>query len=437
VVQFRRSGLLYSEIASTVSTGRLHSQTDGVPRGRAPASGRGRRPAGPAVRVRAARPGPGQKGSIKTGGGRQLAIAVLHTSAMHRSTAAPNLSPDTTGRPWQGPVARDAEEGSAYRQVWPTWNSHYADLGASRREADTPSPLLLSPRSEASLREAADLAGDARNPGLDRLSGASGPAAWFSSCDLTSALRRDLFAPLGVEDDDQWSTPQSLPSLARTERDDASAASPVPSSLTTPASPLERSSAYAPVAFRSLAAEWAAEKSCAPPAPADSAPPAAAWRPRPLFSFDPAEPCLFRPVAGASTVLALSANESAPFGCAWRRRATRRVRAKLLVCPMDGCSHRSATKHALVSHIRLHTGEKPYKCSDAACGALFKDWSGCATHIRRHHPELFAAFAKLSGRSARTPLRGKAFELAGSVLAEARRSAAAECGNSTACVATK
>ena len=48
------------------------------------------------------------------------------------------------------------------------------------------------------------------------------------------------------------------------------------------------------------------------------------------------------------------------------------------ICPYDTCSTTMKHRHALVEHIRIHTGEKPFKC--AICSKRFR----CAGTIRKH-----------------------------------------------------
>ena len=52
--------------------------------------------------------------------------------------------------------------------------------------------------------------------------------------------------------------------------------------------------------------------------------------------------------------------------------------AGYFICPYDSCSTTMKHRHALVEHIRIHTGEKPFKC--AICSKRFR----CAGTIRKH-----------------------------------------------------
>jgi len=71
------------------------------------------------------------------------------------------------------------------------------------------------------------------------------------------------------------------------------------------------------------------------------------------------------------------------------RRLTRKVHLKdmkkgsysceWVVCARKGTPY--GTRHALVSHLRTHTGAKPYKCE--ACGARFNRSDGLSKHKTR------------------------------------------------------
>jgi len=59
------------------------------------------------------------------------------------------------------------------------------------------------------------------------------------------------------------------------------------------------------------------------------------------------------------------------------------VTKKIYVCEV--CSHRFARPSALNTHIRTHTGEKPFACSFEGCGARFNVKSNCTRHeIAKH-----------------------------------------------------
>ena len=53
----------------------------------------------------------------------------------------------------------------------------------------------------------------------------------------------------------------------------------------------------------------------------------------------------------------------------------------------DLCSKELKSKKAFDSHIRIHTGEKPYACTFENCGKRFSSSSGRIRHMRTHTGE--------------------------------------------------
>jgi KRAB domain-containing zinc finger protein len=57
------------------------------------------------------------------------------------------------------------------------------------------------------------------------------------------------------------------------------------------------------------------------------------------------------------------------------------------VCPEDGCEKAFREKGNLLTHMRIHNGQKPFKCDFADCDNSFSTWGLLQEHKKRHDGE--------------------------------------------------
>ncbi|NXU57002.1 ZN143 protein, partial [Turnix velox] len=53
-------------------------------------------------------------------------------------------------------------------------------------------------------------------------------------------------------------------------------------------------------------------------------------------------------------------------------------------CPFEGCGRSFTTSNIRKVHIRTHTGERPYYCTEPGCGRAFASATNYKNHVRIH-----------------------------------------------------
>jgi len=53
----------------------------------------------------------------------------------------------------------------------------------------------------------------------------------------------------------------------------------------------------------------------------------------------------------------------------------------------EGCTKAYSRLENLKTHLRSHTGERPYVCKYEGCGKAFSNASDCAKHMNRTHSD--------------------------------------------------
>ena len=54
------------------------------------------------------------------------------------------------------------------------------------------------------------------------------------------------------------------------------------------------------------------------------------------------------------------------------------------ICPIPDCPKIMSWKNSCKRHVRIHTGEKPYPCTQSGCGARFREITSLKEHSKVH-----------------------------------------------------